>query len=139
MRNRMLQPFEPEELWLQEWPFRNLFPSSHQSFGTSGISAWEEKDHIMIEVALPGMKKEDVELVFERGVLTIRAERKETEEDKDRKYFQRANHSFLYRLTVPGELDEVAEPEAKLRDGMLLVRFKKHKKATPRTISVQAE
>lgn len=136
--SRMLQPYEPEESsWaLEEWPFtRALFPSMHHFLPSSGVSIWEEKDEVIVETSLPGIRSGEVELTFERGVLTVRAQKKE--ESKDRKYFQKSSSSFLYRLTVPGELDETAEPQAKLADGMLVVRFKKHKKATPRKINIQ--
>ena len=136
----MLQPFEPEESsWaLEEWPFtRSLFPSMRQFFPTSGLSVWEEKDEVVVETALPGIKTGEVELTFERGVLTVHAQKKEEKESKDRKYFQKSSSSFLYRLNVPGELDETEEPQAKLNDGVLTVRFKKHKRATPRKINIQ--
>lgn len=140
MHNRMLQPYEePEELSL--WPFgewtRGLFPSVRGAMSSSELSVWEEKDDVVVEAPLPGIKPNEVDLNFEKGTLTIRASRKEEKEDKDKKYFHKSSSSFVYRLTVPGELDDSVEPEANLNDGVLQVRFKKQQRTLPKKINVK--
>jgi HSP20 family protein len=141
MPSHELQPYEQEEgsFWpMSDWPvFRGFMPSIRGFFPSSDLSIWEEKDHVIVEAPLPGIKAEDVELTYERGVLTIRGERKENKEDKERRYFHKSSASFVYRLTVPGDVDETSEPEAKLENGVIRVSFKKHKKAAPRKITVK--
>jgi len=85
----------------------------------------QEKNAIIVEAALPGVNKEDVDITFEKGVLTIRASTREKEEDKKRKYFRKRNSSFMYRMTVPGNIDESQEPKANLSNGVMYVEFKK--------------
>jgi len=127
--------YEEEEFWpFGEWS-RQLFPSLGAQ--PSGISMWEEENHVATEVALPGIKKEEIDVSFEHGLLTICAQKKEEKEDKSRKYYQKAERSFVYKLTVPGELDEHAQPEASLKNGQLQIRFKKKQKAAPRTIEIR--
>jgi HSP20 family protein len=138
MPEHMMQQYEPEEASLawpfSEWPFH---PLSRHFLPSSGLSVWEEKDNVVVEAALPGIGPGEAELTYERGILTIRGNKKEEKQDKERKYYQKSSSSFVYRLSVPGELDETAEPEAKLTDGVLQVRFKKHHRAAPRKINVK--
>ena len=135
-----MQPYEQEESFL--WPmgempiFRGFLPSFRGATG-SDLSVWEEKDHVIVEAPLPGISTDGIDLTFERGVLTIRGQKKEEREDKDRKYFHKSSSSFVYRLTIPGEIDEAAEPEAKLENGVLRISFKKHRRAVPRKINVK--
>ena len=81
MPRHELQPYEQEEhpFWsLAEWPFmRTFMPSMRGFFPSSDVSVWEEKDHVMVEAPLPGIAAGDVELTFERGLLTIRGQKKE--------------------------------------------------------------
>ena len=142
MPSHEMQPYEHEEslFWpmSSEWPFlRGFMPAFRNPIAGSDLSVWEEKDHVIVEAPVPGIGSDDVDLTFERGVLTIRGQKKEEKEDKDRKYFHKSSSSFVYRLTVPGEIDETAEPEAKLDNGILRVSFKKHKRAMPRKINVK--
>jgi HSP20 family protein len=141
MPGKMMQPYEPEEMTF--WPFsewtRGLLPSARGMISSTDLSVWEDKEHVVVEAPLPGIKPEDVELNFEKGMLTIRAERKEEKEEKEKKYYHKSSSSFVYRLTVPGELDETAEPEAKLTNGVLHVCFKKQKRLAPKKITVKGE
>jgi len=120
------------------WPFGDfhLFPSL-KGLSQGGISMWEEEENVVTEIALPGIKKGEIDLTFEHGLLTVCAQKAEETEDKNRKYFQRAERSFIYKLSIPGELDETAEPEASLNDGLLQIRFKKQKRLAPRSIEIR--
>ena len=142
MPNRDMQPYEQEEnlFWpISEWPLlRGFTPAFRGSLSGSELSVWEEKDHVIVEAPLPGITSDGVDLTFERGVLTIRGQKDDEKEDKDRKYFHKSSSSFVYRLAVPGEIDETADPEAKLEHGVLRVSFKKHKRAVPRKINVKS-
>jgi len=128
--------YEEEEFWpFGDWS-RQLFPSLGIA-QTGGISMWEEENHVVSEVSLPGIKKEEIDLSFEHSLLTICAQKKEEKEDKERKYYQKAERSFVYKLSIPGELDENAQPDASLKDGQLQIRFKKQEKKAPRTIEIR--
>ena len=142
MPNRMLQPYEPEEmsLWpFSEWSRGGLFPSFRGMISSTDLSVWEEKEDVVVEAPLPGIKPEEVEINFEKGTLTIRAERKEEKEDKEKKYFHKSASSFVYRLSIPGEIDDSIEPEAKLNEGVLQIRFKKQKRSLPKKIHVKGK
>src|SRR5579864_6979475 len=81
--------FEPDDLvfdrlWSKDWvPAVNV---------SENDKTWE------IEVAAPGMRKEDFKVKVEKGVLTISSERKEEREEKKRNYtFQEYNFNSFTR------------------------------------------
>ena len=56
---------------------------------------------------LPNVKKEDVKIEFENGVLTVEGERKLDNEQKGRKFhkIERAYGKFVRRFALPTEVD----------------------------------
>jgi len=135
-------PFYPKKREEEEfWPFgewtNQLFPSLKNFSQQSNVSVWEEEGDIVVEAALAGIRKDEVDLTFEKGVLTICAQKKEEKEDKNKRFYQKAERSFSYKLAIPGELDEQTEPQASLNDGILQIRFKKHERTAPKTIEIK--
>lgn len=104
--------------------------------GPSGISISEDEQHVYVEVALPGIKPEEIEITFDKGILWVKGEAKE--EENKRKYYRKATRSFSYRVAVPGDLDGSFEPEATSTNGVMSVKFKKSPKAQPKKITVKA-
>ena len=125
-----------------DMPFGDFrFPSMNfpaMSTHAPEISIWEEDKNVVVEVATPGVKPEDVEMTVEKGILLIRAHRKEEKTDKSKKYYQKSSSSFVYRISIPHEIDEKCEPKATLKDGMLQVHFKKSEHKSPKKINVQS-
>lgn len=80
-----------------------------------------DKDY-RIHVELPSVKKDDVHVTLESGVLTIQGERREEKEEKGVKFHRRelAFGSFLRRFTMPDDADE-SKVDATFKDGMLNV------------------
>jgi HSP20 family protein len=77
---------------------------------------------------MPGVKKEDININFEKGMLWIKAEsKKEDKEDKEKKYkyHLKATSAFSYRLPIPSKVDDSKTPEAIYKDGILKVIFEK--------------
>lgn len=75
-----------------------------------------------IQAELPKVKKEDVHVTLEDGVLTIQGERREEKEEQGQRFHRRelCYGSFLRRFTVPGDADE-SKVDASFKDGMLSV------------------
>lgn len=90
------------------------------------VDIQEDKEKYTVHAELPGMKKEDVKVEVDEGVLTLRGERKlETkEEDKERRYtrVERQYGSFMRRFPLPKDVDATAI-KAAFRDGVLEVRL----------------
>jgi len=86
----------------------------------------DEGDHYLIEMDLPGLSKEDVEVMVGEGIMDITAKREQKKEVSDEGYLRRERGfvSFHRRLDLP---DDAAEDdlEAKLEDGVLKIRVAK--------------
>ena len=100
----------------------------------------EDDKEYLIKAELPGLKKDDVHISVEKGVLTITGERKFEKEEKDKKHHrvERAYGSFVRTFIVPddAEADKVA---AKFQDGLLTIHIPKSEKAKPKQIEVKVE
>ena len=124
---------------LEDMENMTWFPSIPAAWTSTGqgLSIYEDDNTVTVEAALPGLSENDVEITFDKGSLMIRGEKKETEEDKKRRYFRRSTKSFMYHMTVPGNIDEQAEPKAEFKNGQVSINFKKQKKAEPKRIQIQ--
>lgn len=102
------------------------------------IDVTEDEKEFLIKAELPDVKKEDVKVLIENGVLRISGERQMEKEEKGRKYhrIERAYGSFERSFTLP----ENSKPEAMTadyKDGMLTLRVPKSKEETPKPIEVK--
>lgn len=79
-----------------------------------------------IEMAVPGLKKEDFKISFDRNVLTISSEKKEEKEDKNEKFTRREYNyqSFSRSFTLP-ENSNAENISAEYKDGILKVSIPK--------------
>jgi len=109
------------------------------------LSAWaplvditEDDKEYVVKAELPEVKKEELKVTVEDGVLTISGERKFEKEEKNKRYHrvERAYGSFARSFTVPDDADP-AKVHADFKDGVLNVRIEKAERAKPKTIDVK--
>ncbi len=88
------------------------------------VDAVAENGNLVIKAELPGMKREDMDISFHDGVLTISGEHGEEreEENKDSKYLLRERRygSFRRSMTLPQGVDE-NDIKASFKEGVLEV------------------
>jgi HSP20 family protein len=99
----------------------------------------EETDkEFLVKAELPAVKKEDVKVAIEDGVLTIQGERHHEKEMKDRKVHrvERSYGKFLRSFTVPRDVDE-KKVMAEFKEGVLCVHVPKAEVARPKLIDVK--
>ncbi len=101
----------------------------------SGLQISEDETSIFIEAALPGLSENEIEITYEKGNLVIRGEKKETEEDKKKKFYRRSSRSFMYQMSVPGNIEDSVEPKADFKNGVAKITFQKKKKDLPKRIN----
>jgi len=106
--------------------------------GRMAIDVREEKDRYLIDADLPGFNKQDLDLTFEDGLLTITAEKKQETENKGETYHVRERRigRFTRSLRLPPNVDPQSI-KANLRDGLLTVTIDKHESAKPHKIEVK--
>lgn len=99
--------------------------------------AESEKEYI-IKAELPEVKKEEVKVTVQEGVLTITGERKFEKEEKGKKYHrvERAYGSFIRSFTLPEDADP-GKVNAEFKDGILTVHLTKSEKAKPKSVEVK--
>jgi len=100
----------------------------------------ESEDAYTIEADLPGMKKDDIELVVVDNVVTLKGERKFEHENKAEGYhrFERRYGSFQRAFEVPGGFDS-DKVTASFEDGVLRVALPKREDAKPKQIQVKVK
>lgn len=91
----------------------------------------------LIKAEIPGVNREDVKVTLQDGMLTIRGERRQEKEEKDKKFhrIERTFGSFVRSFRMPDDADESAV-KAEFKDGMLNVTLGKSEKVKPRAIEV---
>lgn len=102
------------------------------------VDITEDGQAYLIKAELPEVKKEDVKVTVENGVLTISGERKFEKEEKGKKYHrvERAYGSFMRSFTLPEGAagDKVS---ADFKEGILTVHLPKSPEAKPKAIDVK--
>lgn len=91
----------------------------------------------LIKAEIPDVKKEDVKVTIQDGMLTIQGERKLDKEEKGKKFhrIERSYGSFVRSFQVPDDADETAV-KAEFKDGMINVTLPKSAKAKAKAINV---
>lgn len=81
-----------------------------------------------IDLAAPGLKKEDFNIVVQNGILTISAESRSEKEDSSKKYTRKEFYynGFSRSFTLPGDVEENSI-QAKYEDGLLRLTLNKTK------------
>ena len=98
----------------------------------------ETDKEYLIKADLPDVKKEDVKVGIEDGILSVEGERKQEKEEKGRKFhrIERAYGKFVRRMTVPTDVD-ATKVAAEFKDGVLNVHLPKSADAKPRMVDVK--
>ncbi len=119
-------------------PFKDMENFEKHFFGTDRISSFKTdiKDNgneYLLEADLPGFKKEDIDVNLENNYLTIKAERKVENEEKDKKgrYIrcERSYGSFVRSFDVSDvDTDKIT---ASYEDGVLKLNMPKKENALP--------
>jgi len=94
-------------------------------------------DGFTIEIDLPGVKKEDIELQVEDNILTVKAVRKiKNEVKKEDYYLCESNFGLISRSFVLPEGIDKEKIDAKLEDGRLYISLEKEESRKAKSISV---
>ncbi len=102
------------------------------------VDICETDQEYLIKAELPEVKKEDVKVTLEDGVLTIQGERKQEREEKGKRFHrvERSYGRFVRSFTLPEEVDD-GHVKAEFRDGVLNLHLPKSEKAKPKAIEVK--
>lgn len=118
--------------------FFNEAVTSRRSTFVPNINVSETENQLTIDVDVPGMKKEDIDISFENGMLTISGERKTKSEDDGRTYHKVETHhgSFSRSFQIPDYVDEESI-EATYEDGILQINMDKREEKLKKQIAIK--
>jgi HSP20 family protein len=102
------------------------------------VDIYETDAHeVVLKAELPEVKREDISVTFENGVLTLKGERKFEQETKKENYHrvERQHGTFSRSFTLPNTVDP-SRIGAAYKDGILTIRLPQREEAKPKQIDV---
>jgi HSP20 family protein len=100
----------------------------------------ETDDEFVIKAELPEVRKEDVSITVQDGVLTLSGERKQQKVEEQEKIhrIERFFGSFARRFALPDNADEQGI-RAESRDGLIVIRIPKQRIVEPQPRQIQVQ
>ncbi len=119
---------------------RDLFEWPKSTVGSSvpAVNIKEEDEGYTVEVAAPGLAKEDFNVELDNNVLTISSKKEIRNEEKDEEgnYTRRefSYTSFQRSFTLPGDVVDTDKINASYKDGVLHLSLPKREEAKPKPV-----
>ena len=115
-----------------------VFPERSEFSPALDVS--EDENAYRLNAELPGVDPKDVHVTVESGVLTLRGEKKEESEKKEKNYhrLERRYGSFSRSLRFPVEVD-AEKVEARYNNGVLEITVPKAESVKPKRIEVKVQ
>lgn len=124
--------------WLRHFGFDDLPILEGSSLrGDLGYSLSEDAGHVYLELPMPGVETNDINITHDHGLLRVGAAAGKEEQTKDRKYYSRSRYNYSFTFTIPSEVDDNKEVEATYENGVLHLKFAKVSRQEPKRITVQ--
>ena len=102
------------------------------------VDIQETDNEFIVKADLPDVKKEDVKVHLQDGVLAIEGERRQEKEEKGKRFhrIERECGKFVRRFAMPTEIDP-EKVRAEFKEGVLHVTVPKAPTAKPKVIDVR--
>lgn len=119
-------------------PHLHRFSRPREDVLPTRVDVWDTGPELMVRVQVPGLTENDIQLTWERGVLTLEGERPaEPVEGYTVVRRERGPQGFSRSIRLPVKLD-ADKATALVRDGVLTVMLPKSPEIQPRNIPIQA-
>jgi len=131
MQDRMARLFGDVYLRDEDTGFRGTW--------TPAVDIFETEAHdLVLKAELPGMTREDIEVVVENSTLVLKGTKKFNADVKDENYrrIERTYGTFHRSFTLPNTVD-ASKVSADYKNGVLTVKLPFREEAKPRTINVE--
>ena len=108
--------------------------------GMPAVDMYQTADDVILKVAVPGMKPEDVQISVTGDTLTVKGETREETDNKEKAYHIREQRwgSFERTITLPTAVRS-DKAQAEFENGILNIRLPKAEDVKARTITVKAK
>ncbi|MHB1179006.1 MAG: Hsp20/alpha crystallin family protein [Daejeonella sp.] len=110
--------------------FNDTFFNDRMVSRVPAVNISESENNYHVELAAPGLKKEDFKLNLERNNLTISVEQSSDQQDSQKNYSKReySYTSFVRSFTLPDSADH-SQIDATYTDGILRIDIAKREEA----------
>lgn len=116
-----------------------ILPWSGDAFSPS-VDVYETEKEVVVKAELPGVRKEDLEIVTLEDALTIKGEVKSESEVNEEGYSRRERRYGGFTRTIPLPMSVKAEEaKAKFEDGVLEIRLPKREEAKVTGTKIQIQ
>jgi HSP20 family protein len=115
---------------------RGFYESDLGGFSPS-VDVKESEKEFIIKAELPGMEEKDVEVTVSNDSVTIRGEKKEEKEDKDKNYYymERSYGSFHRVIPLAAEV-ESDKAQARFKNGVIDIKIPKSQNAQTKGVKI---
>jgi HSP20 family protein len=123
-------------------PFRDLDRFAQQVLGTPTrpaampIDAYRRGEEVVVELDLPGVDPDSIDLTVERNVLSVHAERRRPEGEKVELLIGERPFGTFSRQLFLGDTLDTAALSADYADGVLTLRLPVSERAKPRKVAI---
>ena len=105
--------------------------------GSYPVDINEDENNIYVQAEVPGFKRDELDITFESGVLTITGERKVEANGKQQRHLNERRYTRVRRsFSLPTTVDE-SNVNAKLENGVLHLTLPKREEVKPRRIEIK--
>ncbi len=100
----------------------------------------EDEDSYIIKASIPGIKPDDLDITYNKGLLTIKGELKDESETTKGQYHLRERRfgRFMRTVSLPTSV-KADDINASFQDGILTLRMPKAEEVKPKRISVKSD
>ena len=120
-------------------PLLDTFDNLEKGFANfvPAIDVYEEKDNVVVEATLAGIKPDDVEINVHDDVLTLEGKRETSSEIDEKNYYRKEvrSGSFNRSVVLPASV-QADKAKADFKNGLLKVILPKEKKAKAKNIKI---
>jgi HSP20 family protein len=121
--------------WMRPFGIERSFPELQTAMPS--VDVIDRDDEVVVRAAVPGYKKEEIEISVSNSTLTIKGETKKEEKEEKGDYYrcEISQGSFSRMIALSAEVDE-SKAKASMKDGKLELTLPKIEKSKRHTISI---
>lgn len=116
--------------------FDNLLEKGFSNF-VPAVDVYEDKDNVIVEATLAGIKPEDVEINVHEDVLTIEGRRQSSSEVEEKDYYRKEVRagSFHRSIMLPASV-QADKAQAQFENGMLKINLPKEETSKSKSVKI---
>jgi HSP20 family protein len=121
--------------WLRPFGAERAF--AEMAASVPSVDVIDRPDEVIVRAAVPGYKKEEIEISVSNSTLTLKGETKAEEKEEKGDYYrcEISQGSFSRTIALPAEVDD-SNAKAEMKDGMLELKLPKLEKSKRHTVSI---